>query len=117
MKKFKFIGLVSILILFWSCSFSYNNLSDGQITDVSQEMSYYNICRMPFMGGSLLYNASNPSEGQLRDGVIVAIRQGQVYIKNDDISNPIFSDKGLNKDFDVFSVTPVNRRVANWEIF
>lgn len=93
MKKLKTLLTAGILLLFWGCSFSYNNISDGQITDVSQEMSYYNICRMPFMGGSLLYNASNPSEGQLRDGVIVAVRQGQVYIKNDDISNPVFSDK------------------------
>ena len=47
---------------------------------------------MPFMGGSMLYNAKNPAEGQLRTGVVVAIRQGRVYIKNNNTFAPIFSD-------------------------
>lgn len=117
MKKFKFIGIVSILILFLSCSFSYNNLSDGQITDVSQEMSYYNICRMPFMGGSLLYNASNPSEGQLRDGVIVAIRQGQVYIKNNDINNPIFSDKENSAIYGYLKINKITNSYLSFSFY
>lgn len=93
MKKFNFLGIITTIIFLCSCTFPYNFIENGQITDISQNISYYNICRMPFMGGSLLYNASNPTEGQLRNGVIVAIRQGQVYIKNNDVSNPIFSDK------------------------
>ena len=69
------LGVVITIISFASCSFRSNNIDNSMvINDISENTTYSKIISQGYMGGSLLYNESNTSLGQLCEGVSVAVR-------------------------------------------
>ena len=105
MSKYKIFVLLLLFPLFWSCSFTYQEIHDENLTDISARLTYDKISRMPFMGGSMLYNAESPFEGQLQTNSVVAVRLGNVYIKYKEDENVVFSD---NEDSAIYGYLKIN---------
>jgi hypothetical protein len=49
----------------------------SSISDISDQLTYMEISRQTFMGGSVLYNPAQPSTGHFAPGAHVAVRLGK----------------------------------------
>jgi hypothetical protein len=69
---------ILLIALFASCAFPFQSTENVELSDISGQLSYREISRQGFMGGSVLYNPDQPSSGQLVEGAHVAVRLGYV---------------------------------------
>ena len=70
---------------------SFQQISPGtRITDISGKLTFAEISRQAFMGGSVLYTPDRPSTGQLAQGVSVAVRLG--YVDADEGDGSVYTD-------------------------
>lgn len=111
------IGIVSIVV-FVSCSFPLQSGmgSNAQITDINERLTFSEISRQGFMGGSVLYNPDKPATGQLAKGVSVAIRLG--YILRNDVTaeQAVFSDILEEAQFGKLYVTDIGKDVISFTV-
>lgn len=117
MFKYKFLFLILSFPLFWSCSFTYREIHEGKLTDVSDRLTYDRISRMPFMGGSMLYNVESPFEGQLQKNSVVAIRLGNVCIKYQDDENIVFSDTEDSAIYGYLKINCISDSFVDFDFF
>lgn len=117
MFKYKFLFLILSFPLFWSCSFTYREIHEGKLTDVSDRLTYDRISRMPFMGGSMLYNIESPFEGQLQKNSVVAIRLGNVCIKYQDDENIVFSDTEDSAIYGYLKINCISDSFVDFDFF
>jgi hypothetical protein len=61
-----------------ACGFQFEETERAKITDISASLDFMKLSRQGFMGGSVLYNPSQLSSGQLAKGAALAVRLGQV---------------------------------------
>lgn len=74
MKKLSFL-LISLCLVLFGCPHNAD-ISDGEKT--VQEKQYNTISALAYIGGSVVYNPSNPSSAQLYNGANIAVHLGKV---------------------------------------
>ena len=74
MKKLSFL-LIGLCLVLFGCPHN-PDISDGEKT--VQEKQYNTISALAYIGGSLVYNPSNPSSAQLYNGATIAVHLGKV---------------------------------------
>jgi hypothetical protein len=77
-KKMSFCILVPVVFSILSCAFPFQGVQGVNLNDIGNLLTYEEISRQAFMGGSVLYNPAQPSSGQLAAGVRLAVRLGKV---------------------------------------
>lgn len=75
-----------------SCSFATQDMSSGNILDISDKIDFRSISAKAYMGGSMLYNPADLSSSQLAQGVYVATRLGKVSKEDVSIDDTIYTD-------------------------
>jgi hypothetical protein len=64
LKRLRFMFLVmAMTAALFSCAFPFQSTENSELSDISGRLSYYEISRQGFMGGSVLYNPDQPSSG------------------------------------------------------
>ena len=74
MKKLSFL-LIGLCLVLFGCPHNAD-ISDGEKT--VQEKQYNTISALAYIGGSVVYNPSNPSSAQLYNGANIAVHLGKV---------------------------------------
>ncbi len=90
------------------CAFQEQSISSADISDISDRMSYENISRQAYMGGSVLYNPDDLSNSQLAESVHVAIRLGKVKKNVIDEDQTIFTDDEDSAKFGFLKVNSIS---------
>jgi hypothetical protein len=102
-------GAGSLLItLLASCAFPFQEAESVKLSDISGRLSYHNISRQGFMGGSVLYNPDQPSSGQLVEGAHVAVRLGYVTAETASGGQIIFNDDAGRAQFGLLTITGID---------
>ncbi len=98
------------LALFASCAFPFQSDVNKTVSikDISDTVTFEKISQQGFMGGSVLYNPSKPSAGQLADNVTMAIRLGTVTKESVGYEQDVYTDIGEEAEFGLLHVKNVN---------
>ena len=115
MKKIlKTFGTLSLVFgLFMGCA-DIDTEKNAKISDISNELSYSNISRQAYMGGSVLYNPDDLTASQLTNNVVVAVRLGKT--KCDETPNgEIFSDDSEHERYGYIKISAINNEYVSFE--
>ncbi len=81
-------AVVLLLLAETACTFIAPQSNSGEISDISDKITYRSISTKAYMGGSILYNPKDLSNSQLLQGIYIATRLGKVTkteVSEDDI--------------------------------
>jgi hypothetical protein len=115
LKRLQFVLLVAaITAAIFSCAFPFQSMENIELSDISGRLSYYEISRQGFMGGSVLYNPDQPSSGQLVEGAHVAVRLGRVDRYDIDGEQSAFTDKADETRYGYITVNALNNEFISF---
>ena len=97
-----------------SCSFPAQDTQNVSLSDISAELSYANISRQAYMGGSVLYNAGNAASGHLANGVTVAVRLGQTVRTDIDSEQAVFDDIEEKACYGYLKIDSINENAVSF---
>lgn len=109
MKKIlkTFCSLSLTFGLFAGCA-DIDSEKNVKLSDISNELSYSNISRQAYMGGSVLYNPTNASSGHLAKGVVVAVRLGYTKQTIVDSEQATFEDIEDNAQYGYLEINSID---------
>ncbi len=100
--------LFASAVVFAGCAFSEQNVSSADISDISAKMSFENVSRQAYMGGSVLYNPDDLSNSQLVENVCVAVRLGKVKRNEIDEDQVVFTDDEDSAKFGFMKINSIS---------
>lgn len=100
---------VLMLTLIFSCAFPFHEGENSTLSDISGQLGYNNISRQGFMGGSVFYNPTQPSSGQVVNGAHLAVRLGKVEHRYIDREQSVFTDKVNEARYGYITVNYVDK--------
>lgn len=100
--------LFASAVVFAGCAFSEQNVSSADISDISAKMSFENVSRQAYMGGSVLYNPDDLSNSQLAENVCVAVRLGKVKRNEIDEDQVVFTDDEDSAKFGFMKINSIS---------
>lgn len=114
MKKILLLIFISLLI---SCNgFVYLEKNENTISILSSDENYMSIKHQAYMGGSIIYNSFDVTQGHLQKGVKIYIRLGKVIDTVDGFSDVesesiygFINVNNISDDFLQFTFTQVNQ--------
>jgi len=107
-KSVCFCFFLFLVLLIFSCAFPFQDGADVNLSDISSNLTYNNISRQAFIGGSLLFNPDQPSSGHLASGVHIGVRLGKVD-KNEVIpGQPDFSDRLEDSQYGYITISSID---------
>lgn len=115
MKKiFSAIGILSFAFgLFMGCA-DIDTEKDVKLSDISNELSYSNLSRQAYMGGSVIYNPTNVCSGHLAKGVVVGVRLGYTKQTLIDSEQAIFEDIEDKAEYGYLKINSINEESVSF---
>ena len=100
--------LFASAVVFAGCAFSEQNVNSADISDISAKMSFENVSRQAYMGGSVLYNPDDLSNSQLAENVCVAVRLGKVKRNEINEDQVVFTDDEDSAKFGFMKINSIS---------